>query len=153
MILSMDRAFTLIELMVVVVLLGALSAIAIPVYSNYIEKARITKAIAEIGMLQKEILSFESDRYALPDTLDDIGRGDLRDPWGNPYQYLNFENLKGEGKGKMRKDRFLVPLNTDFDLYSMGKDGESRSPLTAKASQDDIIRANNGTYVGPASEY
>jgi general secretion pathway protein G len=29
----------------------------------------------------------------------------------------------------------------------------SETPLTAKASHDDIIRANNGTYIGIASEY
>ena len=58
-----------------------------------------------------------------------------------------------KGKGKMRKDRFLVPINSDFDLYSMGKDGKSSPPLTASASRDDIIRANDGAYVGPAEGY
>jgi general secretion pathway protein G len=53
----------------------------------------------------------------------------------------------------MRKDRFLVPINTDYDLYSMGKDGRSSPPLTAKASRDDIIRANDGAYIGLASNY
>ena len=47
----------------------------------------------------------------------------------------------------------MVPINSDFDLYSMGKDGKSQTPLTAKASHDDIIFANNGEYVGRASEY
>ena len=53
----------------------------------------------------------------------------------------------------MRKDRFLVPINTYFDLYSTGEDGESVSPLTAKASQDDVIWANDGDFIGPASNY
>ena len=57
------------------------------------------------------------------------------------------------GKGKMRKDRFLNPLNSDFDLYSMGPDGQSRSPLVAKASRDDVIRANDGQYFGRAAYY
>ncbi len=52
-----------------------------------------------------------------------------------------------------RKDRFLVPINCDYDLYSMGPDGETTAPLTAKKSRDDIIRANDGAYVGPASEF
>lgn len=34
--------------------------------------------------------------------------------------------------GGARKDRFLVPINSDFDLYSMGKDGQSVGPLTAR---------------------
>ncbi len=56
-------------------------------------------------------------------------------------------------QGLMRRDRNLVPLNTRFDLYSQGKDGESRPPLTAKASWDDVLRANDGSFVGLASNY
>lgn len=52
-----------------------------------------------------------------------------------------------------RKDRFLVPINSDFDLYSMGKDRETVAPLTAKKSHDDIVRANDGAFVGLASEF
>ena len=53
----------------------------------------------------------------------------------------------------MRKDKNLVPLNTDFDLYSKGPDGASQKPLNAEASRDDIVRANNGAYVGKAEDY
>jgi general secretion pathway protein G len=60
---------------------------------------------------------------------------------------------KTELEDKLRKDRFLVPLNTDFDLYSMGQDEDSKAPLTAEASHDDIIRANNGGFVGLAHKY
>jgi general secretion pathway protein G len=35
----------------------------------------------------------------------------------------------------------------------MGKDGQSSSPLTAKPSRDDIVRANDGRFVGLASDY
>ncbi|MFQ5988854.1 MAG: hypothetical protein ACE5K9_02950 [Candidatus Methylomirabilales bacterium] len=53
----------------------------------------------------------------------------------------------------MRKDQFLVPLNSDYDLYSKGKDGQSQPPLTAQARRDDIVRANDGGFVGLAPEY
>ena len=56
-------------------------------------------------------------------------------------------------KGKPRKDHQMHPINCDYDLYSVGKDGKSEAPLTAKVSQDDIIRANNGGYVGLVSNY
>jgi len=46
-----------------------------------------------------------------------------------------------------------VPINSDFDLWSMGPDGKSVPPLTAKASRDDIVRANDGTFYGWASDY
>lgn len=145
--------FTLIELLVVIAILGTLAGIAMPIYSNQIEKARIVKAIAEIAIMQKEIALYdgeESDNF-LPNTLDDIGRGNLLDPWGNAYRYLNFATI--DGIGLARKDRFVVPLNSDYDLYSMGKDGETAIPLTVGVSYDDIIRANDGRFIGLASEY
>lgn len=46
-----------------------------------------------------------------------------------------------------------MPLNSDYDLYSKGPDGASVAPLTAKASQDDILRASNGRFIGPASAF
>ncbi len=143
--------FTLIELMVVIAILGTIIGIAIPSYQGYIEKARIAKAISEIDIMQGEIAGYENDKGELPNTLNDIGRGNLLDPWENNYQYYNFTTAAG--KGKMRKDRFMVPLNTDYDLYSMGKDGDSKPPLTAAASYDDVIRANDGRFIGLASQY
>ncbi len=146
-----SNGFTLLELMVTVAIIGALAGIAIPAFSSYLGKAKIIKAIAEIETLEKEILAFDGGGGGLPNTLGDIGRAGLLDPWGNPYQYLNFATVSG--LGPVRKDRSLVPLNSDFDLYSMGPDGKSKPPLTAKDSHDDIIRANDGAYIGTAAEY
>jgi general secretion pathway protein G len=145
--------FTLLELIVVIAIIGILAGIGIPRYYIYLEKAKITRVISELKMLEREILVYEVDNGFLPTSLEEIGRGGLLDPWGNPYQYLNFATIKGKGKGKKRKDHMLVPINDFFDLYSMGKDGKSQSPLTAKASHDDIIRGHNGQYIGLASEY
>jgi len=55
--------------------------------------------------------------------------------------------------GQARKDRNLVPINSDFDLYSVGRDGMSAPALTAKVSQDDVVRASNGGFVGLARDY
>jgi general secretion pathway protein G len=52
-----------------------------------------------------------------------------------------------------RKDRFGVVLNTDFDLYSMGKDRLSSDSLSTPNSHDDILRANDGAFVGLASHF
>ncbi len=52
-----------------------------------------------------------------------------------------------------RKDRFLVPINSDYDLYSMGPDGQTSEPLTVPLSRDDIVRASDGAYVGVAENF
>jgi general secretion pathway protein G len=59
----------------------------------------------------------------------------------------------GSIMGEVRKDRFLVPINSDYDLYSMGPDGESRAPLQAEPSRDDVIRGGDGAFIGLASDF
>lgn len=150
---EVSTGFTLVELLVVIAILGTVSGIAIPAYSRYIDKARITKAIAEIRLLQKEIKLYEIDRDALPNSLDDIERGNLLDPYGNKYVYFNPDTKKGKGVGKQRRDKWDKPLNDDYDLYSMGRDGDSAQHLHNKKSHDDIIRAREGRFIGLASEF
>jgi general secretion pathway protein G len=80
------------------------------------------------------------------------GRQNSGNAAGNPDQ-------SGSGSGapqssvSPRKDRFGVVLNTDFDLYSMGKDRQSTDSLSTPNSHDDILRANDGAYVGLASNF
>lgn len=145
------QGLTLIELVIVVAIIATLAAIAVPAYSAYVDKARVIQAIAAIRQISTDIAVYRVDAGALPASLDDVGYGTLLDPWGNPYQYMNIETAKGNGG--LRKDKSLVPLNSDYDLYSIGKDGESKQPLAPKVSHDDIIRANDGGYIGLASMY
>ena len=143
---------TVIELLMVATIVATLAVIGVPAYTRARDKANNIRAIADISVLQKEILVYAAlHGERLPNTLDELGRGFFRDPWNNPYEYLNFATTRG--RGAMRKDRFVVPLNSTFDLYSKGKDGMSRPPLTARDSHDDIVRANDGAFIGLASEY
>ena len=143
--------FTVVELLVAVAVSLTIVAIAVPNLLAAIDKAKQARAIADVHSIGTDVQAFSLSNNRYPDTLADIGYAKFHDPWGHPYQYLNFANVNG--KGQMRKDRFLVPINTFFDLYSMGPDGKSVSPLTAKDSQDDIIWANDGDFVGVASDY
>lgn len=146
-------AFTLVELMIAIAIISTLVTIALPTYANALETARVTVATRDIEHLQSKIELYVMITGSLPRSLADIGEGDLLDPWGRPYQYLSFETIKGNGKAQQRKDRFLVPLNSRYDLYSLGADGKSQAPLTARTSRDDVVRANDGEFIGLASNY
>ena len=156
-----DRGFTLIELLIVVAMIGTLIAIGIPVYRTALDKAKLTKAIADIHIFNREIWVYQLFNSGPPDTLAAIGRANWRDPYGNPYEYLSYATAAKDdkwggteqGTAKPRKDNFLEPLNSDYDLYSKGKDGLSKESLTDAESWDDIVRAVDGGFIGLASEF
>jgi general secretion pathway protein G len=153
------RGFTQVELIVVIAVIAVITSIGIGVYSHFIDTAKNTRAIAEIRVLEKEILDFWHSNDRLPDTLGELDRSLMLDPWKTPYQYINFDTAsdleekrrtKGnKGKGKGKGD----PLNSDYDLFSKGKDRTSAPVLTDNTSKDDIIRADDGSYTGLVSEY
>ncbi len=145
------RGFTLLELCITVAIIGILASIAIPNYIGYRERARTTTGIATLKQLSMAIDLFSVENGRFPNDLNEIGMGNVLDPWGRPFVYLNISLVKG--KGKLRKDHSLVPVNTDYDLYSVGPDGKSQTPFTAKSSRDDLVRANNGGFYGKVSDY
>lgn len=144
------EGFTLIELLVALALIGVLAAIASVAYNGYIDSAKIANAKKQIIIMSLAIKDYYGDVKHYPNSLAEVGLDKVKDPWGNPYHYLNIATAN---VGDVRKDHNLVPLNTDYDLYSSGKDGQSAAPLTAKSSLDDVVRANNGGFVGLASNY
>ena len=148
-----QRAYTLVEVAIAVIIVGLIFGMVRPAYMHYLDNARSESAADEIKEISDSIDKFYKDNGYYPDSLEEVMSPVPLDPWGNPYQYLRIDGGASKGKGKIRKDKNLVPINSDYDLYSAGPDGESVSPLTAKSSQDDIVRGRNGDFIGFASDY
>ncbi|HYE33123.1 MAG TPA: type II secretion system major pseudopilin GspG [Methylomirabilota bacterium] len=120
-----SRAFTLVEIMVVVVILGILAATIIPQFMTTTQDAKISAAKANVAELENAVERFyiHMDRHPTtdeglkvlvesPSSDDKKWRGPyiktLRpDPWGHDYQYRN--------PGARRKG---------FEIYSRGADGQ-----------------------------
>ena len=143
--------FTLVELLIVMDVLMIVSALAVPSMQQAIASARISRSVGDVRTIGQAALGYYAENGAAPNTLADIGYDEQVDAWGNPYQYLGFTPTTPTSQ--MRTDRFGVPVNTFFDLYSMGVDGQTAPSLTAPQSQDDVIWANDGVYMGLASNY
>ena len=145
-----DHGFTLVEVLIVVSIFAILASIAVPNYLEMKYRAEVTAAIADIKSIATTLYGYSESTGDFPASLADVGLDGKKDPWGNPYEYWP---IMGDKNQKVRKDRSTHPINTDFDLFSSGKDGDTNYALTAHSSQDDVIRANNGGFIGLASKY
>jgi len=146
-----NKAFTIIEFAVGLLIVSLFYFALAPAILGMVDKVNSKTTEDEITDIQDLIDDFFEDNGFFPDSLDEIFDPVPLDPWGNPFQYINHDT--GNGNGQLRKDKNLVPINSDYDLYSMGPDGKTASPLTAKISHDDIIRGRNGAFTGLAIDY
>lgn len=146
-----DAGWTLIELLLLIAILGILATILVPYFLGIFEKIKIDRAITDMRLIDTDISIYEDQHDALPASLDELPPGPRIDPWGRPYVYFLFT---GHGwRGQARKDRFLVPINSRYDLYSVGRDGASRPPLQNPKSADDVVRANDGQFYGLGRDF
>lgn len=123
-----QQGFTLIEIMVVVVILGILAAVVVPKIMDNPDKARMAAAKNDIRAFEGALNLYKLDNFYFPSTQQGLEAlvskpagepaarnwkqggyvGKLnKDPWGNPYQYLQPGTKGGE-----------------FDLFSLGADGK-----------------------------
>lgn len=158
------KGFSLFSLLMALAIVGILGTFSMAMYGKpgincddpnarvgYFMRAKIAAITADIGAMNLVLLRFELSHNRFPDNLNELKGVNFIDPWGNPYQYLNFNDA--DGAGKMRKDHNLHKVNLYYDLYSMGPDGVTATPFTSTAGQDDIVMAANGNFIGPACHY
>jgi general secretion pathway protein G len=146
-----QRAFSLVETLIVCALISTLASISAGIYVNALKAARVTRAIGDLYAIEFDIRAFYEEHHRYPTTLSEARPIVPNDPWGRPYVYTDLSQ-KGS-KGAARKDGKLNPINSDFDLYSVGEDGETAGPLKPPQSRDDIIRARDGAFVGLAADF
>jgi general secretion pathway protein G len=153
-----SRGVTLVELMLAVAIVSIISGIAVPTFLSHADKVHSAEATARMTEVELALDKYYVEHNQYPETLAEIGQSGVLDPWGRPYQYLNIKTCAAKDKKKKgqcndcRKLGPVHPLNTDYDLFSVGKDGKSLKPINAKESWDDIIRAYDGKYTGLAKD-
>jgi len=145
------RGFTIVELVIVLAIAALVLVMTMPMVNSYVERGKISQAVSDLAEMSKTIHDYEKTRGTLPSSLADAGYDGRLDPWGYAYQFFNLRTAHGNGQA--RQDKILRPLNSDFDLYSIGPDGLTLPSLAKPESRDDIVRARDGAFIGPASEF
>lgn len=102
------KAFTLLEMLVVLAILAILIAIAIPVYKNQKEKAAITAHNANVSVLETAAESYRQDHRDFPKDISDLQKeGYIKQI--PPVPTSNEKNLKEEKKYSIDKDGKVHP--------------------------------------------
>lgn len=145
-----NKGYTLVELLVVCTIIGILSTIAIPTFSDVRKSVKVARSISEINGLEKEIIGYAVEKGDFPvetNWIALIHRDGTLDPWGNPYVYKRFVATEMRNAGGVE--------NGDFDLFSLGEDGLTSADLTLDApeSKDDVVRFSEGGYIGLAGRF
>ena len=120
--LAFKKAFTLVEMLLVVTIIGILAALVIPKIVGRSEQARSTAAHADLSSIKTALDAFEVDNGHYPKGIQDLvtAPGNAKnwhgpylekvpsDPWGNNYLYY-FPGKRNAG---------------GYDLLSVGPDGK-----------------------------
>ncbi len=143
-----QAGYSLLELLFSFVVLAAILAIMVPTYYRFIGSSRVSATISELNGLQTEVVAFNLSEERYPDNLAETDTEITTDRFGNPYRYYRHDSGFG-----LEREIFGLPLNDDFDVYSMGPDGLTAQQIDDPDSLDDILRASNGRFFGLAEQF
>jgi type II secretion system protein G len=144
-----NHGFSLVELLTVIAIIGILAAMVIPAYNNYIDKTRNGRAASEIRTISTEISGYALDKGAYPPSLavPEINRINFLDPWKRQYVYRLVTDPTSDPIA-LRDPLNIRQLNSVYDLYCKGQDGNSQADGGAAINVDDIVLFNDGAYIG-----
>jgi general secretion pathway protein G len=145
-----SKGYTIIETMVAVGIIGISGALAYPVYSSHVDKMKIAESRKDLVLTDLKIETYFATNGAFPPDLAAIGM-QQDDPWGKTYFYYNRDIPSGNGRERM--DVNGTKINTDYDLYSKGPDNISAGKVSHSNGLDDIVRGNNGDFIGAGADY
>ena len=106
----MNQGFTLIELLVVVLIIGILSAVALPQYQTAVERSRATEALTQMSAIQTAAERYHSQHEAWPTTFNQLDvdipiRDAENSVYGGKNFILTFSNNPTSGALTIRAER------------------------------------------------
>ena len=149
-----EKGFTMIEMMIVMVIIAVLVAGGVAFYQGNIERAKVTKARAQISTMQAALDTYYAENGKYPYEVDKleadmlgaglvVGEGgsdcalEVKDPWGANYLY----HPDNAGDKYYIRTGWEKKANGDGDdisaVFGNGSDGLSNEPKVGKPEVDD----------------
>ena len=131
---ALHRAFTLIELLLVLVIIAVLAAVVVPKMVGRTEDAKIKATKGSIAGIKTALETFEVDNGRFPSTEEGL-QALVNPPPGMPNwhgPYVDKQNIAADAWGNPFQYRYPGQQNANgFDLSSTGPDGrESNDDIT-----------------------
>lgn len=113
---SAQKGFTLIELMIVVAIIGILAAIAIPAYSDYTIKSRVSEGASLSGAAKTAVDIYFSENGTLPDAAETHSELSISLAGSYKAKYVSSVSVGTNGDGSGAAGVITVLLNSDDTL-------------------------------------